>query len=279
MTGTNRTKTADEIRALSENGATIPEMSAILSSYGDNVYVSVCGIAYSDVESTVDMTVAESLPSCVWYESGYCFYAYDDYGALCRVLWTDVSELEENLRINVSYTYKKILAYDEYSTGWSPMYEISAKSVTSFARTYITEDGETFKLSIPNSDKTVKFGRDYIKYIPYVYDDLVDNAVDKLSDSVAKYDDNYSGYYFVIDHDGYLKLCAEVIVPLSEGEVGDCKDHKHIFFSERISSVGLKDNGPISSYIPPQPQKYDTLDFAVTSIYKMTIPTGKSGLR
>ena len=230
-------------------------------------------VDFDEENSQVNLTVAETLPSCVWYESGYCFYAYDDYGSLYRVLWTDVSELEENLRINVSYTYKKILTYAEYGTGWSPMYEISATSVTSMSRTYVTEDGENYKLSIPNSNKSVKFGREYIKYIPYIYDAVVDNAVDKLSASVAQYGNN-SGYYFTIDDDGYLCLTVEVIAPLAEGEIGSCSDHKHIFFSERISSVGLKDNGPISSYIPPQPQKYDTLNFAVTSIYKMTIPSG-----
>ncbi len=273
MTGTNRMKTEDEIRALANNGASILEMSVILSTYGNDVFVSVWGTTSHGEDTVLNMTIAETLPSCLAFEDGYCFYAYDVYGSLYRVLWTDHSKLEEKCRVKVYFTFKKMLVYDEPASGWSPMFEVTATKVEPYSRSYVKSQDDLYEISLPDCEKNVKLGRDYIKYVPYIYDDLIDKAVEKLSESVKQYDNN-SGHYLSIDKDGYLCLSIEVIAPLSEGESGGCSDHKHIFFSERISSVGLKDDGPISSYIPPQPQRYDTLDFAVTSIYKGTIPSG-----
>ncbi len=60
LTGTNRLKTEDELRALQENGATIGEMKAILSSYElEKNSVSILPI---DIQSTViDEGVTETI--------------------------------------------------------------------------------------------------------------------------------------------------------------------------------------------------------------------------
>ena len=81
-------------------------------------------------------TIAETLPSCVAFEykdgNPYCFYAYDDDGKLYRVLWNNFDGLNEKDRIVVDHNDNIIaLNYDEYPSGWTPQYEITAISIYS----------------------------------------------------------------------------------------------------------------------------------------------------
>lgn len=84
---------------------------------------------------------------------------------------------------------------------------------------------------------------EYSRYLPYVTEESIRDAEDALAESLAEYDRS-TGYYISFDSDGYLCLCAEVIVdidPPSSDEDGELEggcgiDHEHIFFSERISS-------------------------------------------
>ena len=82
------------------------------------------------------MTIAETLPSCVAFEykdgNPYCFYAHDDSGKLYRVLWNNFDGLHEKDRIVVDHNDKiEALSYDEYPSGWTPQYEITAISIYS----------------------------------------------------------------------------------------------------------------------------------------------------
>lgn len=82
------------------------------------------------------MTIAETLPSCVAFEykdgNPYCFYAYDDDGKLYRVLWNNFDGLNEKDRIVVDHNDNiVVLNYDEYPSGWTPQYEITAISIYS----------------------------------------------------------------------------------------------------------------------------------------------------
>ena len=82
------------------------------------------------------MTIAEPLPSCVAFEykdgNPYCFYAYDDDGKLYRVLWNNFDGLNDKDRIVVDHNDNIIaLNYDEYLSGWTPQYEITAISIYS----------------------------------------------------------------------------------------------------------------------------------------------------
>ena len=80
----------------------------------------------------IEMTIAETLPSCVAFEykdgEPYCFYGYDDDGKLYRVLWNNFDGLNEKDRIVVDHNdVIKTLSYDEYPDGgWTPQYEITA---------------------------------------------------------------------------------------------------------------------------------------------------------
>ena len=82
------------------------------------------------------MTIAETLPSCVAFEykdgNPYCFYAYDDGGKLYRVFWNNFDGLSENEQIVVDHNDNIVaLNYDEYPSGWTPQYEITAISICS----------------------------------------------------------------------------------------------------------------------------------------------------
>lgn len=80
------------------------------------------------------MTIAETLPSCVAFEykdeKPYCFYAYDTEGKLYRVFWNDFTGLSEKDVIVVDHNDDiKTLTYDEYPSGWTPQYELTAISI------------------------------------------------------------------------------------------------------------------------------------------------------
>ena len=108
---------------------------------------TICGETrlYTDSESIsgkrfpIEMTIAETLPSCVAFEykdgEPYCFYGYDDDGKLYRVFWNDFSGLNEKDRIVVDHKDDiKKLSYDGYPDGgWTPQYEVTAISIYSEA--------------------------------------------------------------------------------------------------------------------------------------------------
>lgn len=186
----------------------------------------------------ISMTIAETLPSCVAFEyresnTPHCFYAYDAEENLYRVLWTDWEGLNENDQIIVEYEKLEELTYDEYPIGgWTPQYEITATSV--HTTSCISNEQGTYVLTLPKSGKKITLRDDQNVFVPYISDALVVAAENKITDDIAKYNNN-SGFYLQIDGDD-LYLYQEVIQHLDEPKenVG-CFDHEHLFFSERIT--------------------------------------------
>jgi len=153
LSGTNRNKTFEEISELVRNGATIEKMRSILSSYDiekEGIFIVPITVTSSDYEiintdfdkiedifwgvSVLELTIAETLPSCVAFQyrepdKPYCLYAYDSAGHLYRVLWTEWDGLNEKDRIEVEYFDLKELDQTNPPGGWSPKYEISAIKV------------------------------------------------------------------------------------------------------------------------------------------------------
>ena len=92
-------------------------------------------------------------------------------------------------------------------------------------------------------DTTDINGNEYSRYLPYISEESIKEAEDKLKKSLEKHNRN-SGFYISIDNEGYLCLSAEVIVEYEVSDTdgdgfieGGCGiDHEHIFYSERISS-------------------------------------------
>lgn len=89
------------------------------------------------VSVSIEMTIAETLPSCAAFEykdgKPYCFYAYDNDENLYRVFWNNFDGLNEKDRIIVDYYRGTIvtLIYDEYTSGWTPQFEVTAINVVS----------------------------------------------------------------------------------------------------------------------------------------------------
>lgn len=91
----------------------------------------------SETRLSIVMTIAETLPSCFAFEykgeKPYCLYAYDGDGNLYRVFWNNFDGLNEKDQITVDYYRDTIvtLRYDEYTSGWTPQFEVTAINVVS----------------------------------------------------------------------------------------------------------------------------------------------------
>ncbi len=198
----------------------------------------------SGKSTPMTLTIAETLPSCVAFEykdgKPYCFYAYDPEGKLYRVFWTDFTGLHEKDVILVDHADGvKALTYEEYPSGWTPQYEITASRITphEMASCISGKDG-AYILTLPKSGQKITLRDELRRFVPYITDALVAAAESKIADNISKY--NNSGFYLQVIDD-YLCLSAEVIKQLDKPDdnVG-CIDHEHLFFSERITPCPVR---------------------------------------
>lgn len=82
-------------------------------------------------KATLPMTVAECEPPLPASVESDHFYAYDAEGNLFRVFWEDTRELQEGSKVYVEFDAVKHLTYEDgYPSGWTPQYEVRAKSMT-----------------------------------------------------------------------------------------------------------------------------------------------------
>ena len=112
----------------------------------------------------------------------------------------------------------------------------------------LSEENGVYKLTLPKSKEVIELYEEQVRFVPYITDELVETAENKINEAVSAYS-NSSDFYLQIN-DGYLCLVAEVIKQLNppssqetEGEIidGGCGiDHEHLFFSERISTQALE---------------------------------------
>lgn len=191
------------------------------------------------------MTIAETVPGGAAFEykypnQAYCFYAYDERGNFYRVLWSDFDGLAERDRVSVAYSTMKKLTYTEYPDGgYTPPFEITATQVTKQNSLAKNDDGE-YEIRLPISGQTVRIRDEQLRFVPYIDDELVRTAEKTITEQISHYSDN-SGLYLQVTED-YLCLTAEVIHYLDEPDenVG-CFDHEHLFFSERITHVAVRE--------------------------------------
>ena len=112
----------------------------------------------------------------------------------------------------------------------------------------LSEENGVYKLTLPKSKEVIELYEEQVRFVPYITDELVETAENKINEAVSAYS-NSSDFYLQIN-DGYLCLVVEVIKQLNppssqetEGEIidGGCGiDHEHLFFSERISTQALE---------------------------------------
>ena len=138
----------------------------------------------------------------------------------------------------------------------------------------LSEENGVYKLTLPKSKEVIELYEEQVRFVPYITDELVETAENKINEAVSAYS-NSSDFYLQIN-DGYLCLYVEVIKQLdppasqeTEGEVvgGGCGiDHEHLFFSERISTQALE----IGSSDNPQKFKLSiTGDYADNILTKL----------
>lgn len=124
----------------------------------------------------------------------------------------------------------------------------------------LTEENGVYKLTLPKSKKVIELDEDEVRFVPYIVDDLVEAAENKISDDVSQYD-HLSGFYLKIAND-YLCLGMEVIKyidPTASTEEGDyLSDHEHLFFSERITSRAVAD---YTAHIGTDYKDYEKIQF------------------
>ena len=102
----------------------------------------------------------------------------------------------------------------------------------------LDENGERY-LVLPVSGDKVRLSNHELAYIDDIDPALLKAAEEKITGQISQYGNN-SGLYVGVT-DGYLSLCAEVIVKISPprpseyGDSGCGIDHDHKFFSERIT--------------------------------------------
>ncbi len=81
-------------------------------------------------KATLLLTVAVCEPPLPASVESDRFYAHDASGNLYRVLWQDTRELREGSQVSVDFDAVTQLNYaDGYPNGWTPRYEVRAKSV------------------------------------------------------------------------------------------------------------------------------------------------------
>ncbi len=90
-------------------------------------------VSFSDEPTdgaTLRLTVAFCEPPLPESVEEDCFYAHDASGNLYRVIWNDTCEIWEGSEVYVDFDAVRQLSYtDGYPNGWTPRYEVSAKSV------------------------------------------------------------------------------------------------------------------------------------------------------
>ena len=198
--------------------------------YGCGPSPKPCGVheeGNHDIRLPMAMTIAG-----FGYDDGtpYCFYAYTLNEKLYRVLWTDFDGLNEQDMVLVDHNDIITELNDiQYPHGtWRPQYEVTAILVTPYKT--VSEKEGTYFITLPNSGQSLTLKDEEKRFIPYITDELVKAAEEKITKKLTKYD-THSGLYLQVTED-YLCLTAEVIKYSG-------KYHEHIFYSERISSYAV----------------------------------------
>ena len=126
-------------------------------------------------------------------------------------------------------------------SGESPLPVISAELIT-------YEDG-AHRIHLPASGQVIDVDRQYVYYLPFVTDERIRTAEEKLEQQLAPYrtEDQPYSVSLTVDSEDFLCLYVEYVHDIDppkteiapEGYViaGGCGiDHEHLFFRERISS-------------------------------------------
>lgn len=103
----------------------------------------------------------------------------------------------------------------------------------------VEKDG-VYYITLPKSNVTLKLREDEERFIPYINDELIENAEIALIEKFGEIEIPPSNFYIDV-YDDYLCLGAEVIKYVDEpNENVGCFDHEHYMHYERISTEAVE---------------------------------------
>jgi len=111
----------------------------------------------------------------------------------------------------------------------------TTQSASESQKKLVEYTGDTYKINLPKSGKTIRVDSKYNAYMSYVLDDVLREAEEKIYSQITY--TSYNMAFYLEAEGNYLYLMAEAIVYIDHPEgVGGCDiDHKHVFFSEPIA--------------------------------------------
>ena len=98
----------------------------------------------------------------------------------------------------------------------------------------VVKKGHRYVIVLPKSGVSIPVENKYVKYLPYVSDELVAAAEAKITEEIGSLDDD--PHWTVGEHgDKEICLVVEVIKFIDGVEEGGCGiDHEHLIFAEPI---------------------------------------------
>ena len=117
---------------------------------------------------------------------------------------------------------------------------------------YLIKDKDNQYLILPISKSKVYIRDKYNKYLNNIDIELLKTAEETINAKISAHPDTSGGFYLGVDDAGYLCLRTECIVDIDPPNIitakdgtiidGGCDvDHKHLFYSERITKQKLTD--------------------------------------
>lgn len=102
----------------------------------------------------------------------------------------------------------------------------------------VVKKGKRYLIVLPESKYSLPVEKEFVKYLPYVTDELVAAAEKKIAEGAASIGETSPNWTIKVHGDDKMCLVVEVI-KFVEGadymEEGGCGiDHQHIFFAESI---------------------------------------------
>ena len=202
--------------------------------------------------SSLSLTIAETRPSCgafEYYEPNvkYCLYAFDDEGALYRVLWTDWDGLNEKDRIVVEYSDIKELEPGAGS-GWSPQYEVTATRV-SLAGASDQTDAAAFSFS-------------------YKLEKTEYRAGDRIAIEVKVTNTSGKGYSYTGSSSGFLPAISLYYISGDDQKMGHIEHEPYPMTDDYVQYVIVEGMSGTGTYYFTVPQDAVCAAYSITLSYQ-----------
>lgn len=213
----------------------------------------------SSGEPSLTLTIAETLPSCPAFDYRepyvkYCLYAYDNEGALYRVLWTDWDGLNEKDRIVVEYSDMKELE-PWAGSGWSPKYEITA--------THVSLEGASDQTDAA-SDQTDAAAFSF----SYKLEKTEYRAGDRIAIEVTITNTSGKGYSYTGSSSGFCPAISLYYISGDNEKLGHIEHEPYPMTDDYVKYVILDGMSGTGTYYFTVPQDAVCAEYSITLSYQ-----------